>query len=341
MLFRSTIVAAVLAAGLSPAFANDTTAQLATGGLIFVRNDVVSMESEDLFISMDEVRVDYEFRNGSDEDVVSLVAFPMPDIEASPYFSVAVPWVEGEPFGDDNFLHFTVEIEGEALEPQLEQTAFAAGLDVTDELLAQGISPNHLAEGLEDQLAGLDETVLADWIERGIVANEWWEDEDGVRQNNYWARWTLRSTYYWQTTFPAGRAISVSHRYRPSVGGTAGVTFLEADGSPGGFSLDDYTAKYCMDASFLRALGNATRASGQDYPPFTESWISYVLKTGANWAGSIGRFRLVVDKGKESNFISFCGTGVKKIGPTTFEMRADDFYPERDLHFLIMQRHDM
>jgi hypothetical protein len=36
----------VLAA--APAFANDSTAELATGGLVFVRSDVIEMRSEQL-----------------------------------------------------------------------------------------------------------------------------------------------------------------------------------------------------------------------------------------------------------------------------------------------------
>ena len=51
-MLKSTFVllAAALAAA-SPASANDSTAELATGGLVFVRNDNVEMRSEDLLIS--------------------------------------------------------------------------------------------------------------------------------------------------------------------------------------------------------------------------------------------------------------------------------------------------
>ncbi|RUX99816.1 DUF4424 domain-containing protein, partial [Mesorhizobium sp. M7A.F.Ca.US.005.03.2.1] len=31
---------------------------------------------------------------------------------------------------------------------------------------------------------------------------------------------------------------------------------------------------------------------------------------------------------------------VKKTGPTTFEMTADDFYPERDIDILILEPTD-
>src|SRR5215213_9510723 len=77
---RITLIAAVMMAA-APAFGNDTTAELAAGGLIFVRNDNVEMRSEDLLISPKEVIVRYRFYNKSDKDVTVLVAFPMPDIK--------------------------------------------------------------------------------------------------------------------------------------------------------------------------------------------------------------------------------------------------------------------
>src|SRR5512139_3371967 len=55
----SAIVLAVAALAALPALANDTSAELSTGGLIFVRNDDVEMLSEDLAISAQEVRVHY------------------------------------------------------------------------------------------------------------------------------------------------------------------------------------------------------------------------------------------------------------------------------------------
>jgi hypothetical protein len=69
-----------------------------------------------------------------------------------------------------------------------------------------------------------------------------------------------------------------------------------------------------------------------------ERRISYVLKTGANWAGPIKTFHLVVDKGQPDRIVSFCGDGIKKISPTAFEMRASNFTPTRDLNILIVGR---
>ena len=69
---------------------------------------------------------------------------------------------------------------------------------------------------------------------------------------------------------------------------------------------------------------------------FTESRLSYVLVTANTWFGPIGEFNLTVDKGAVSNFVSFCGEGVTKTGPTTFELTYRDFYPERDLEILFV-----
>jgi hypothetical protein len=63
--------------------------------------------------------------------------------------------------------------------------------------------------------------------------------------------------------------------------------------------------------------------------------VSYILTTANNWARPIGDFRLVVDKGSPDALVSFCGTDVKKISPTQFEMRAKDFTPEQELEILI------
>ncbi len=69
---------------------------------------------------------------------------------------------------------------------------------------------------------------------------------------------------------------------------------------------------------------------------YQERRISYVLRTGANWARPIGDFRLVVDKGAPENLVSFCANGVTKISSTQIEVRATDFTPRRDLDILIL-----
>ena len=72
----------------------------------------------------------------------------------------------------------------------------------------------------------------------------------------------------------------------------------------------------------------AAKESKEGYPMLMEQRLDYVLTTGGNWAlGTIGDFKLTIDKGEPDNLVSFCGENVRKTGPTTFEMTAKDYYP--------------
>jgi hypothetical protein len=81
--------------------------------------------------------------------------------------------------------------------------------------------------------------------------------------------------------------------------------------------------------------GVAERAPKDGGIAWSQTTISYILTTGANWRDPIGRFRLVVDKGAPQNLVSFCGENVRQISPTTFEMVKTNFVPRRNLDILI------
>lgn len=48
-------------------------------------------------------------------------------------------------------------------------------------------------------------------------------------------------------------------------------------------------------------------------------------------------FRLVVDRGNPDALVTFCGTNIKKVSPTKFEMQATNFQTRRDLHVLVLR----
>lgn len=313
----------------SPARANDTMAELKTGGLAFTRSDTIEMQEEKLYISPKRVQVDYLFRNTAETPLQTYVAFPMPDIQGSPNYNVDAGDTES-----DNFLAFTVSQDGIAIEPSLQQRVYVANIDMTDVVTASGISLNPLSQASRKVIAGLPQPTIEDWLRRGLVMKDVYDDGTGEK-TEYAPLWVLKSTYYWKTTLPAGQKVRVSHTYRPSVGGTVATTFLE-DNQPRGQRFEEYQKKYCIDDAFVRLArkSNDDIMAGQPY--LAENWISYILTTGGNWYGPIKKFTLVVDKGEEDNFVSFCGEGVRKTGPTRFEMTKTDFYPEKDLDILLL-----
>ena len=326
-------LAAAFAAVPVAAHANDTMAELAAGGLTFVYADNVQMQSEDLFISPKEVRVDYVFHNDGDKDRTTVVAFPMPDIEGSGDFMVSVPNPES-----DNFMNFSVTVDGKPVKPEIDRHAFAVDVDITDLLTKNDIPLLPFGTATGDALSALPKEMLSDWIERGIVIAMEYDDGSGWK-TEYVPVWRLKTTYWWRTTFPAGRDLKVAHRYTPSVGVTAGLGFIGPDDNDpfSGENFDLEKQRFCFDDDFLRAVGKRMDAAEAQQSYLQESWISYVLTTGANWGGTIGRFHLTVDKGDADTLVSFCGNGVKKTGPTTFELTATDFYPERNIDIALIR----
>ncbi|SHF24368.1 protein of unknown function [Kaistia soli DSM 19436] len=326
---RILLPAAMLALAMADARANDSTAELGAGGLVYVTTEAVQMTSEDLFISLDAVRVRYTFQNVSDKDVTTLVAFPMPDIKGSLDFLGAIPV-------DDpvNFLGFKTLVDGKPVEAKVQQRASALGVDQTAYLQSLGIPLAPQLTATRDALDGLPKEKWDDLIDRGLAIPDQFDAGKGW-ENHLAANWQLSTAYYWEQTFPAKKTVVVEHSYKPSVGMTAGVTFGRPDDKTSPW-FKHYVQKYCMDATFLAAAAKAAKGRAED-DYLMESRIDYILTTAANWAGAIDKFHLTVDKGAPANLVSFCGEGVKKTGPTTFEMSATNFYPERDLSILILR----
>jgi hypothetical protein len=287
--------------------ANDSSAELAIGGLVFTKNTSIEMLSEDLFLSTEQIRVRYRFYNSSNDDIVVHVAFPLPDLKVDPDDDVTVVPTD-DPL---NFVGFNTDVDGQAVHANVEQKAIIDDQDRSAELRKLGVSlspyrlPHEISAGLKSDLE-----------RRGLI------NSDGI------PKWTLKTTFYWEQRFPSRRELVVEHRYKPSVGSTVDQpTSGLADILNG-----PLYSKYCIEKSFLNDLS-------KKHDQFGQMRIDYILTTGANWSGPIRQFRVVVDKGATESLVSFCGQNVRKIAPTQFEMQADNFIPRTNLSVLILERH--
>lgn len=316
-----------------PANANDSSAELATGGLVLEKSADIEMRAEDLYVSAKVIRVEAHFYNTSAQDVTTVVAFPMPDITIEhPDEVISVPTEDLQ-----NILGFSTKVDGKPVDMRVEQKVYSGGIERTDVLARLGVP---LAPHLPATNAALDRLAPAakdELVKLGLAEIEEFDVGKGMEKHMS-ARWTLKTTYFWEQTFKAKAETVIEHHYTPSVGATVQTSI----GSKEAMQEDwfaDYRAKYCMDASFLDAVEQARKAANSEYgSPFSEQRISYILTTGGNWAGPIGAFRLVVDKGDESSLVSFCGEGVKKIGATEFEETKSNFTPRANLNVLILKR---
>lgn len=328
---RSALAAlAALALLAAPALANDSSAQMAAGGLVLTRSDGIEMRSEDLYVSADEIRVAYRFANITDRDITTLVAFPMPDVTGSPYEPLSVPTEDPQ-----NLLGFSTTVDGRPVRARVEQRVFVGDVEHTARLRALGVplAPHLPAAG--QALDRLPPATRRELVALGLAEVETYDVGQGM-ETHLAPVWTLRTTYYWEQTFPAGREVAIRHRYRPATGHSAGTIVGMAGDWDG--EAARMTRQYCMDEAFLGAVRRVTAQAGYGAPPFTEARVDYILTTGGNWAGPIGDFRLVVDKGAPDNLVSFCAEGVRRISPTQFEVRRRDYVPRQDLSVLILRR---
>jgi hypothetical protein len=140
----------------------------------------------------------------------------------------------------------------------------------------------------------------------------------------------LKTTYYWQQTFPAHQEVSIDHRYGPSVGDALPLTAPDLFQDALKLGIGPSTNRFCIGKAFLDAMAGTTNLKLERHI------LEYILTTGANWSGPIKDFRLVVDKESTDNLVSFCAQGVRKISPTQIEIRMSNFMPTSNLSILIL-----
>ena len=320
--FWLTLLAATVAA--ASADANDGIMEKEAGGLVFTHTDQIDMLSEDLFVSLEQIRVRYRFRNRTREDVTLTVGFPLPDHDLRADFYGDTAWP----------TDFRTTVDGRPVRMQVQRRALWQGVDHSDLLIRLGV-PIMYGEGgdLEPIVRALSALPAAE--QERLLALGLVEPFDEAREGRRLTPvWTVKETWHWDQLFPAGRDLIVEHAYSPGAGSTHTTGFT----GPAAREREDnrwMIERYCIDSAFTSVFDRLV--ARQPDRPIAEHNVSYILTTGAGWRSPIGEFRLVVDKGHASNLVSFCGEGVRRIGPTRFEMRRRNWRPTRDLHVLILQ----
>lgn len=302
-----------------PARANDGVAGLEAGELVFLTSDRIEMAEEDLYLSPDEIRVRYLFRNTTRQEVTTLVAFPLPPIVQSPDYGYGFGPAHADPA---NPLAFRLWIDGRELPVAVHVRASSQyGLDVTRILQKWQIPLLLLYAGegdferMQARLNGLPAPVIEELAALGAISVE-----------NYDGRfimptWTTHVSYLWPMTIPAGGAVEVRHVYAP-----VPDAFIFSAGDLGGGYMNDIA---CMDPPFIAAARRML--AGAEYQATTARVLNYILTTANSWAGPIGRFHLTIDKSDPRWLVSLCRDGIRKTGPTTFEWEAVNWRPEGDL----------
>lgn len=327
---RSALAATASALCTLPALANDTEANIAMGGLLFEQNEQISMDSEDLYLSLDKVRVRYTYTNHSDRPITLLVAFPLPDV---PLEDRDPDWIEAA-YPDWESIDMKTLVDGKQAGLMRIDIAKVKGVDIDKRLKELGWPALFWKDSVfAARLAALSADDKSALVAEGLLTTE------NVTPGDVRPAWTVSTSFVRTQTFPPGVPITVEHSYTPFQGGTVASAL---DREMRGEALNpesEYASRYCVDQAFLRGYDRKRYLpSGKTDDRFfpIENWIGYKHSPGANWKGPISRFRLTVDKGYPDRLVSLCMDGLTKISPTRFEVIKTNYEPDRDLDVLLV-----
>ena len=307
--------------------ADDSSAALGMGGVAFTQSADIKMTDEDLRVSPKDVRIRFVFLNESGKDIDTTVAFPLPDINTAEFSNSPIGTVTNDPV---NFVGFSVKQDGHPIAVSVEQKAYMNGRDVTQIIKSVGLPVNIISgDGYKLLLA------LPPAKRKVLTSADLAEYDDN---NNALPHWIVRTRFYWHQHFPAGKSVVLEQRYQPVTGQ---FFFGGSDFAQGGAGDDAWKA-YCIDNATRTALRERTAAKLKANPQaggyLNGFETDYVLSTGNNWKGPIGRFHLTLDKLKPDSVLSLCWDGkLRKTGATTFEDTRENFAPRSDIKLLVVE----
>jgi hypothetical protein len=289
------------------------------------------MEAEDLLITPDLVTVRYRFLNQSQKPVTLTVAFPLPDIDLSDGDNIAIPASDSI-----NFVGFETKIDGKPVPFTMNQRAVLGDKDVSAMLIGLGVPLMPLG-ALHAKLDALTPANRDKLVNEGLLV-QGGSNEQG--KPIYDAGWKVKTSAVRQQTFPPNRPVAVEHRYKTSLGVSFDTILRKALRQNKGMAqeVERYRKDYCVTDKFLADVDKIAGSAEGNTAKVQERRISYILKTGANWAGPIKQFKLVVDALKPNRLTSFCAPNIKTVSPTVAEVSANDFTPDKDLKILLIGR---
>lgn len=335
--------------------ANDTSATVAAGGITYKISDDISMDEEILKLSLEKVDVSYRFFNHQNHEIEETIAFPLPPIPyGAPKFrdDYYPTWDEEfmvRQYLDENPKNMGDEVFNSTLKQKLNFATF-----INFERTVNGVPHSHNYQTRAITSDGRDVTAqlkqnhipLSFMYLRGFMGEGKLSHSPKLRKKiqklgllskKGEPLWRTETTYFWTERFAPKQETLVTHTYKPH----PGYHWMTAKDPK---SIDDIKlyirgaetprwSEFCVndkDAADLVALM-------QKGGPYRVYDFQYILKTGANWKGSIKKFRLEITPPLHTVKTLFCWKGAKQVvkdGEIVSEM--ENFNPDQNLRILFV-----
>jgi Domain of unknown function (DUF4424) len=311
-------LSAVLSSGV--ARADDGAASIAAGGVVMKRESRISMAKEVLSISENKVVVDYDFRNDTDSEITTEVAFPIPTYSFDP--NGALPQVAG-------FDDFKLWVDGKRTIFDTQVRALLGNQDVTSPLKNSRVDVASFGHYRWQQNGGPvfpDVARLTREPRARLIALR------AIDKDDQTPLWSVEKRYYWSQTFPAHATVHIRHEYTPVLGSTNSVRYVLLQAKEDPDSAKEL-ASLCIDPALQRTLtGYVT--DEHNIVPF--SYVDFILTTANTWKTPIEDFTLIVGrphlKDAQQNFVSFCWDGpLVKTDDDHFMAHTTNLVPKKEL----------
>ncbi len=289
------------------------------------REPRIVMAKEVLQISAREVIVDYDFRNDSDEDVTTEVAFPIPDYEFNPD-------LDGSTQGFDDFRLW---IDGSPAHYQVEARAFVKGKEYTALLNKMHVDVASYGHGPVRDDGGNEVRESKDIARLSLAQRDQLRKAGIIAQDRDEPKWRVKKKYYWQQAFPAHKAVHIRHKYTPVLGSANSVIYgLRSNPDP---AMAKEMKSFCLDDGLRNRLQQIA-ASQDQWASY--SYVDFILTTANTWRTPIEDFTLIVERPHWKNrgeadladYVSFCWDGpVVKVDADHFSAHTTNLIPKKEL----------
>jgi hypothetical protein len=288
------------------------------------REPRITMAKEVLTISENKVIVDYDFRNDTDADITTEIAFPIPPYSFN--YSAASPQLAG-------FNDFKLWIDGKPADFATQERAVIGKQDVT--ALLMGLSIDAASFGhYHDSKQGpvFPDVERLNKLNRTRLIALTALDKSGDVPS-----WSVEKHYYWKQTFPAHSTVHIRHEYTPVLGWLNSVSYglLQAKEDP---SSAKELATLCIDPSLRDKLLGYLKDQNTIVP---YSYVDFILTTANTWKTPIEDFTLIVERPHEpqakvvssqQTFVSFCWDGpVTRVDADHFTTHVNNLVPTKEL----------
>jgi len=312
----------------STLYADDGAASIATGGLIAMKREPrIVMAKEVLTISSTRVLVDYDFRNDSDQDITTEVAFPIPAYIDDP---------DGPRWQLAGFDDFQLWIDGASTKYSVETRAFVGHREITHLLINLGIDAASFGHEHPDNRGNtVNDLVRLSRSQREQLFAL--KAIDGV--DDLGPDWSVEKKYHWTQTFPAHAIVHIRHEYTPVLGNSNTV------GDPANYegksAIPEY-ASVCPDENLRTTLAKTWNHRQEDDSPISIEYVDFILTTANTWKRPIEDFTLIVERphikftkpypAELTTYVSFCWDGpITKLDADQFSAHTTNLIPAKEL----------